>query len=97
MELVDDRRFASAWARSRAAAGYGRRRILRELAEKGIDDDTALAAVEEELSGDEAARAREALRGRVPRDHKDRERLIRRLVSRGFEVRVALERSRAAR
>jgi regulatory protein len=91
VELVDDHRFASAWARSRANAGYGRRRILRELAEKGIDDDTALEAVEDELSGDELTRAQEALRGRVPRGGKDRERLIRRLVARGFEVRVALD------
>ena len=91
VELVDDRRFAFAWVRSRANAGYGRRRILRELAEKGIDDDTAQAAVDEELSGDELSRAREALRHRVPRDAKDRERLVRRLVARGFEVRVALD------
>ena len=91
VELVDDRRFAFAWARSRANAGYGRRRILRELAEKGIGDDTAQAAVDEELSGDELSRAREALRHRVPRDAKDRERLVRRLVARGFEVRVALD------
>jgi regulatory protein len=91
VELVDDGRFASAWVRSRASAGYGRRRILHELAEKGIDEDTARAAVEEELSGEELPRARATLRGRTPRDAKDRERLIRRLVARGFDVRVALD------
>lgn len=91
VELVDDRRFASAWVRSRASAGYGRRRIQRELAEKGVDASVALTAIEEELGEDELGRARDSLRGRIPRDSKDRERLVRRLVARGFELRLALE------
>jgi regulatory protein len=91
VELVDDRRFAAAWARSRASAGYGRRRILRELADKGVSDDVAHDAAQEELGDNELCRARESLRGRQPRNAKDRERLIRRLVARGFELRIALE------
>ena len=91
VELVDDRRFAAAWVRSRASAGYGRRRILHELADKGVADDVASAAVEEGLGDDEVRRARQSLRGRQPRDNKDRERLVRRLVVRGFDLRVALE------
>ncbi|MEI7814311.1 MAG: regulatory protein RecX [Coriobacteriia bacterium] len=91
VELVDDRRFASAWVRSRASAGYGRRRIQRELAQKGVTDELAEAALNDELAGDELSRAQDALRGRRPRDPKDRERLVRRLVSRGFELRVALD------
>jgi regulatory protein len=91
VELVDDSRFASAWIRTRVSAGYGRRRIARELAEKGVDDHLIQSALDDEIHGDEAYRARDSLRGRRPRDAKDRERLIRRLVSRGFELRVALE------
>lgn len=91
VELVDDVRFASSWVRSRASAGYGRRRILRELADKGVDDQIALAAVDEQIGEDELSRAHSALKGREPRDPKDRERLVRRLVARGFELRTAVE------
>jgi regulatory protein len=91
VELVDDRRFASAWVRSRASAGYGRRRILHELAQKGVDEATSSLAIEEELPDDELGRARKALGGRCPADAHDRERLVRRLVARGFELRVALD------
>jgi regulatory protein len=91
VELIDDARFASAWVRSRVSAGYGRRRVARELAEKGIDDALIQSALEEEMGDDELRRAMDSLRGRRPRDAKERERLIRRLVSRGFELRVALE------
>lgn len=91
VELVDDARFASAWVRSRISAGYGSRRIRRELAEKGVDDDLIAAAIEEEAVDDELSRARASLRGSAARDSRERERLIRRLVSRGFELRVAVE------
>jgi regulatory protein len=91
VELVDDARFASAWVRSRGGAGYGRRRIARELEEKGVDEFIIQAALDEELLDDELSRARASLRGRLPRDAKDRERLVRRLVSRGFEFRTALD------
>jgi regulatory protein len=91
VELVDDARFASAWVRTRASAGYGRRRIARELAEKGVDESIAQAALDDELTDDEMSRARASLRGRQPRDAKDRERLVRRLVSRGFDFRTALD------
>ena len=91
VELVDDARFAHAWVRSRASAGYGRRRIERELAQKGVEAVVATEALEAELIDDELSRAREALRGRLPRDEKDRQKLVRRLVARGFELRVALD------
>ena len=35
--LVNDERFASAWARARIAAGFGPDRIARELAAKGVE------------------------------------------------------------
>lgn len=43
--LLDDRRFAEGRARSLAQRGYGRRRIAQALAQKGVDRDTADAAV----------------------------------------------------
>jgi len=91
VELVDDRRFASAWIRSRVSAGYGLRRIKRELREKGVADDVVEDAVVESELEDELLRARAALRGRAPRDSKEREKLVRRLVGRGFDLRVAVD------
>lgn len=91
VELIDDTRFAHAWVRTRASAGFGQMRIARELADKGVDPDIAAAALAEELEDcDEVARARSALRGKRPADRKERERLIRKLVTKGFALRVAL-------
>jgi len=90
--LIDDERFARLWARSRFAAGYGSRRVLQELAKRGIEADTAQAAVDEAADqADELTRAIAALRGRDSSNRRERERLIRRLVSRGFELRVAIQ------
>lgn len=91
--LVDDRRFAGQWVRNRLAAGYGSVRIRRELAEKGVATHLIEAALEEAVehdADDEHDRARRVLRGKTPADAKERERLIRRLVSRGFSLSVAL-------
>jgi regulatory protein len=91
IDLVDDNRFAHAWVRTRAAAGFGRIRIARELVDKGVDPDVAGAALVEELEGsDEVVRARAILRGKLPSDRRERERLIRRLITRGFSFHVAL-------
>lgn len=88
--LVDDSRYAHLYARTRASAGYGRPRILRELVTRGIDPDTARTAVDESLVESEAIRARATLRGRVPEDRKERDRALRRLVSRGYGFSDAL-------
>lgn len=91
VELVDDARFARSWAATRAAAGIGRARIARELREKGVDPDLALSAIEDALvDQDEVGRALAALRGKVPADRRERDRLLRRLVTRGFELGVAI-------
>ncbi len=91
VELVDDARFAGSWARTRLGAGYGPRRVARELAEKGVDEAVAQAAIADALDGrSEVELARAALRGRTAHDRAGRERLVRRLCSRGFELRTAL-------
>lgn len=91
IELVDDARFARSWSRSRTAAGFGPSRIRRELSQKGLDAETIASALEEMGDqGDEHKRAVACLRGRIPRDAKERERLIRRLVTRGFSLSTAL-------
>jgi len=89
--LIDDRRFADMWARSRFAAGFGSRRVLNELARRGIDAAAAQSAVAEAAGeNDELKRAIAALGGRSANNRKERERLIRRLVTRGFDLRVAI-------
>jgi regulatory protein len=89
--LVDDVRFADAWAHSRARQGYGRRRIATELAQRGVSEDVASAALDAACSDDEVRRARALLRGAVPHDRKQRDRALRRLLARGFEFPVALQ------
>lgn len=87
--LVNDERFAEVWACSRARQGLGRRRIAEELARKGIDDELARSALAS-IPEDEVTRARSALRGPLPEDRKARDRALRRLVGRGFDLPVAL-------
>ncbi len=89
IELIDDERFASAWTRSRRAGGYGERRIARELAEKGIAPDLIAAVLEADDGTNETDRAVFALRGKMPRDKADAQRLIKRLLGRGFSLSVA--------
>lgn len=92
LELVDDVRFTESYVRSRFGSGYGVRRILRELRDKGVDEAIAAQVIAAESSDeDELQRARAALRGRMAGDRKERERLVRRLVSRGFSYAVASE------
>jgi len=89
--FVDDTRFAELWSRTRVAAGYGSRRIRRELAERGVEPDVAEASLAAALDGaDEVQRARAVVGNRVPHDRRERERALRRLISRGFDLSVAL-------
>lgn len=89
--LVDDERFAGMWVHSRAASGIGARRIAHELAEKGVAPDTIDAALQESCPTDgQLERAKSALGGRVATDRKAREKLVRRLVSRGYDLSIAL-------
>ena len=65
--LVDDAAFAQAWVRSRhAGRGLSRRALGHELRQKGVDDETALAALEDIGPEDEAAAAEALVRRRLP-------------------------------
>jgi len=66
--LVDDRRYAEALARSKAAGGSSRRRVEQELSRRGVARDTASSAVEdvwEEEEVDQAGAAIQLARRRV--------------------------------
>lgn len=88
--LVDDVRFARMYVRTRLTAGYGTRRILHELTTHGITDAIARSAIED-IEGDPLDAARRALNGKVPVDQAGRQRLVRKLIARGFSLNIALQ------
>ncbi len=91
LSLVDDTRFATMWTRSRVAAGFDRRRIRRELEQKGVEPSVIGEALDEVAPAEDSAeRATAALRGRKAADRAGRDKLIRRLVSRGFDLQTAI-------
>jgi regulatory protein len=65
--LIDDAAFAATWVRSRhATRGLSRSALRRELRDKGVDDETIAAAVEEIEPGDEVEAARALVARRLP-------------------------------
>lgn len=89
--IIDDQRFAASWVRSRAAQGMGARRIARELGQKGVAAETIEEALAPEASEEVQLQAAvHALRGKTVTDPKQRDRLVRRLVTKGFDLRTAI-------
>ena len=88
-EYQSDNRFAGLLARSRAANGYGPRRISAELKSHGVDDKSIAAAIAE-LDCDWHDLARRQLQrhyGRKPAgDAKERGRRAAFLLRRGFDA-----------
>ncbi|PKM05821.1 MAG: recombination regulator RecX [Gammaproteobacteria bacterium HGW-Gammaproteobacteria-4] len=83
----DDARFAGAFARTRAAAGYGPLRIRAELLGDGIAEDRIDAALEScESNWPELAceQARRRFAGKNPADPSTQRKLIGFLLRRGF-------------
>lgn len=90
--VVDDGRYSSAFARSKALAGWGRARIERELVRRGVARDVASSAVDEVLAPeDERARALELASRRRLTGRNDAQRIARFLCGRGFSPGVALD------
>ncbi|WP_445154755.1 regulatory protein RecX [Arthrobacter sp. Hor0625] len=85
--LVDDADFADMWVRSRSQhRKLARGALRRELADKGIDPETAAAALEQVSDEDEAAAARELVERKVRNvrgleDPAERDKTVRRLAS----------------
>ena len=72
-ELIDDEAFARSWVQSRAHK-HGRSRIRHELARKGIDKETAQAAVEQLSDEDQLADAVRLTGKYLARTHGDMDR-----------------------
>jgi len=91
---LDDRRVALAMARSAVnLKGQGRRRVMQRLHQMGISADIVATAVQEVFDEVDEGRLLDRaidkrLRGAAPAslDMKDRAKLVRHLVGRGFEA-----------
>jgi len=87
VQLIDDAEFARMWVRSRSQTrSLARSAIRRELAGKGIEPELAEEALEQISADDETEAARDLVerklrRASVPDDAKERDKLVRRLVS----------------
>lgn len=90
--LVDDRRYAEVFIRSKLSAGWGERKISNELHRRGIEAD--------ELEGwpyeyfdpdDERARARDIASRRSFSEKNRRAKIVRFLTGRGFSIGVAYD------
>ena len=94
--LVDDVRFAEGFARMLVRSrGYGRDRAMRELRRRGIDDESARAALDAAAPpGDEVDRAL-VLARRLARTRDTVDRLAARLARRGFAPGISLHAARS--
>jgi len=87
VRLVDDAEFAEMWVRSRAQSRrLAKGALRRELAEKGIDADTAASALEQLSDEDEEAAARQLVERKLRpgtdlADRAERDKVTRRLAS----------------
>jgi regulatory protein len=87
VRLVDDAEFADMWVRSRSQSRrLARGALRRELADKGIDPDTAASALEQLSDEDEEAAARHLVErkfrpGTDLTDRAERDKTTRRLAS----------------
>jgi len=99
MRVLDDAAFAREWARSLAANRLcGNRRIETSLREKGISDSLikeAIAAARKELPESDALAAvlRKKLQGRIfaDLDRREKQRLARSLLGKGFPSRLVFD------
>lgn len=88
---VDDARFARSFALGKRYAGWGDQRIARELKRYGVNAQAALHELDEEEGEGEVDRALRVLRSKSVSGRNVRDKLFRRLISRGFSVGVASE------
>ncbi|RKR19679.1 regulatory protein [Arthrobacter oryzae] len=87
VRLVDDAEFADMWVRSRSQTRkLAKGALRRELADKGIDPDTAAGALDQLSDADEEVAARELVQRKLRgftggEDRAEREKITRRLAS----------------
>lgn len=82
---LDDERFAHSYARARWQRGHGPRRLMLELAQKGVERQLAEQAVEATVGLEELSQAK-ALVEKRERRGKDRVSTYRFLTRRGYSA-----------
>lgn len=94
---LDDHSFAQSFMESKRYAGWGERRISMELHRKGVPSEVVEAVLGQESAETEEDRAREFAQKKVrsiPRTLERRkrvDRLVRAMVSRGFDMGLAFQ------
>jgi len=83
--LVDDARYTEIYIRGAQSVNKGWQRILRELQQRGIQTEYLEAPLEEE----ELERAQCTIERLIIETHKDREKALRKLVTRGYSYGIA--------
>lgn len=94
--LLDDRRFAELFARSKAVAGWGRIKIERELARRGVDATQLEGWPSGYLEEDEFETAFALASRRRLSGKNDFQKLVRFLCGRGFPMGVAMDAAKRA-
>ena len=89
--LLDDGRFAELFARSKAAVGWGRIKIERELARRGVDATQLEGWPSDYLEEDESETAFALASRRRLSGKNDFQKLVRFLCGRGFPMGVAMD------
>lgn len=88
--LLDDDRFAETFIRTKISIGWGRGRIKRELARRGISAESVSGWPEEYFAqGEELERAWELVARKPVSEKNGYQKLVRFLVSRGFDYGIA--------
>ena len=99
MGYLDDARYARAFAEDRRALdAWGAERIERRLLELGVDPEHVAAAIGERDGEKELDAALQLLRRRcraVPSSERERERALRMLVRKGYDLELAYDAVRA--
>lgn len=90
LDLANEQRFGEAWVRGRRLSGFGSRRIRRELVDRGVEASVAEALCASSHE-EEVDRAVAAIGSRRPKDRRERERTMRRLMNKGFDLAIARE------
>jgi len=87
--LVDDKRYVELYIRESQRSGKGWRRIQHELRQRGIPTED-LELLEPPLDEEELERAKSILeRLHIETTHKDREKALRRLHNKGYNIDIA--------
>ena len=95
--VINDERFATVYVRSKTYAGWGRRKIERELRHKGIDCESLPGWPDEFFpEDDERSRALELARRRRLTGKNDFQKIVRHLCSKGYSMNVAIDAAKSA-